>query len=140
MKTNSNTLFKTLEVHFTLCPEVETTNYFILHWPYHKNEIHILITSICSIKSSTLNQNGNNIIKILIYGFDSLSETKNKSILNATMKFLISSKCFHFLFLIFFSYCFFSDFLDNGNWWLCFLRNRVKFIYIEKNITKGHRH
>ena len=77
----------------TYSPEAET-NHFIVHHPYYENERHILFASICSIKSSILDQNDNNIVKTLLYGLDSLSEIQNTSILNATMKFLISSNHF----------------------------------------------
>ena len=74
--------------------EAETTIHFILHCPYYENERHILLASIRSIKSSILDQNDNNIVKTLLYGLSSLSETQNTSILNATMEFLISSNRF----------------------------------------------
>ena len=74
--------------------EAEITNHFIVHYPYYENERHILFASIRSIKSSSLDQNDNNIVKTLFYGLDSLSEIQNTSILNATMKFLISSNHF----------------------------------------------
>ena len=74
--------------------EAETTICFILHCPYYENERHILLASIRSIKSSILDQNGNNIVKTLLFGLDSLSETQNTSILNATMEFLIFSNRF----------------------------------------------
>ena len=72
----------------------ETTNHFILHCPYYENERHILLASIRGIKSSILDQNDNNIVKTLLYRLDSLNKTHNTSILNATMKFLISSNRF----------------------------------------------
>ena len=74
--------------------EAETTIHFILHCPYYENERHIFLAGIHSIKSSILDQNDNNIVKTLLYGLDSLSETQNTSILNATMEFLISSNRF----------------------------------------------
>ena len=78
----------TINLLCTCSLEVETTNHLILHCPYYENERRILLASICSIKSSILNQNDNNIVKTLLYGLDSLSETQNRSILNATMEFL----------------------------------------------------
>ena len=83
---DTNNLFCTCSL------EGETTNRFILHCLYYENERHIL--SIRSIKSSVLDQDDNNIFKILLYGFDSLMETQNTSILNAAMEFLISSNRF----------------------------------------------
>ena len=74
--------------------EAETTIHCILNCPYYENERHILLASIRSIKSSILDQNDNNIIKTLLYGLGSLSETQNTSILNATMEFLVSSNRF----------------------------------------------
>ena len=76
--------------------EAETTNHFTLHCPFYVNEGHILLASIRSIKirsiriPSILDQNDNDIVKKLLFGLGSLSETQNISILNATMKFLIS--------------------------------------------------
>ena len=74
--------------------EAETTNHFILHCLYYENERHILLTSICSIKISIWDKNDNSIVKTILYGLDSLSETQNTSILNATMEFLVSSNRF----------------------------------------------
>ena len=88
-------LFQIIINHIYTCSlEVKTTNQFILHRPYYENEPHILLASIRSIKSSFLDQNDNNIVKTLLYGFNSLSETQNTSILNATMEFLITSNRF----------------------------------------------
>ena len=53
--------------------EAEKRNHFILHYPYYENERHILLASIRSIKSSTLDQNDKKVVKILLYGLDSLS-------------------------------------------------------------------
>ena len=47
-----------------------------------------------SIKSGYLDQNDNKIVKTLLFGLDSLMETQNTSILNATMEFLMSSNRF----------------------------------------------
>ena len=58
----------------------------MLHCPYYEYERHILLASIYSIKSSILNQNNNNIVKTLLYGFGSLSETQNTIILNAIVQ------------------------------------------------------
>ena len=74
--------------------EGETTNHFILHCPCYEIKRHILFARIRNIKSSVLDQNDNKIVKTLLYGLDSPSETQNTSILNATMEFLISSNCF----------------------------------------------
>ena len=74
--------------------EAETTNHFILHCPFYENGHHILLVSIGSIRSSILDENDNNIVKTFLYGLDSLSETQNTSILNATMEFLMSSNRF----------------------------------------------
>ena len=57
--------------------EVETSNDFILYCPYYKNEPLIPLSSICSIKSSILDQNDNDKIKVLLYRLDSLSETQD---------------------------------------------------------------
>ena len=73
--------------------DIETTNHFILHFPYYGNERHILLASIRSVKSSILDQN-DNIVKALLSGLKSVSKTQNTSILNATMEFLISSNRF----------------------------------------------
>ena len=63
---------------YTCSLEAETLNHFILHCPYYENERHVLLASIRSIKSSILDQNDDNIVKILLYGVDSLSETEHK--------------------------------------------------------------
>ena len=50
----------------------------MLQCPYYENERHILLASICSIKSSILGQNDSNIVKTLLYALGSLSETEHK--------------------------------------------------------------
>ena len=74
--------------------EAETTIISYSIAPYYKNECQILLASIHGIKSSFLDQNDNNIVETLLYRLASLSETQNTSILNATIKFLISSNRF----------------------------------------------
>ena len=96
VSTDSNTHFKTLLIHFlcTCSLEAETTNHVILHCPYYENEDHNPLVSIRSVKSIVLDQIDNNIVKTLLYGLDSLSETQNTSILNDTMELLISCNRF----------------------------------------------
>ena len=119
--------------------EAKTTNHFILNCPYYENERRILLASIRSIKSSTLDQDGNNIVKTLLYGLDSLSETQNTSIFKATMLlakfdkynkvkcklgFSYNCACLHdiyftfnpFLFLLLILCCLFPGYFDEGNW------------------------
>ena len=90
---NSNTHFKTINPLCTCSLEAET-NHFIFHCSCYENERHILLACIRRIKSSILNQNDNNIVKTLLYGLGSRRETQKRSILNATMEFLISSNRF----------------------------------------------
>ena len=66
---------ETINPLFTCSLEAKTTNHFILHYPYYENEHHILLASIRSIKSSILYQNDDNVVKTLLYGLNSLSET-----------------------------------------------------------------
>ena len=58
---------------------------------YESNIFYIrnFLANIRSIKNSMLDQNDNNIVKTLLYGLDSISETEKTSILNATMEYLI---------------------------------------------------
>ena len=76
-------------------------NHVILHFPYYENEHHILLASIRNIKSSILDQNDDNLVKIVLYGLNlvlyglnNLNETQNTNILNVMMEFLISSNRF----------------------------------------------
>ena len=90
----------TINLLCTCSREVEK-NHVILHFPYYENERHILLVSIRNIKSSILDENDDNLVKIVLYGLNlvlyglnSLNETQNTNILNVMMEFLKSSNRF----------------------------------------------
>ena len=70
--------FKHLFEPFSTCSLEAETNHLILHCPNYENECLILLANIRSNKGSVLDQNNNNIVKTLLYGLDSLSETQHK--------------------------------------------------------------
>ena len=57
--------------------EAETRNHFILHCLHYENNGHVLLASICSIKSSILDRNDNNILKTLLDGLNLTSIIKS---------------------------------------------------------------
>ena len=67
--------------------------------PYHVfiSNVHVCsftCTDVLIYEGLILDQNDNNIVKTLPYGLDSFSETRDRSILNSTMEFVISSSRF----------------------------------------------
>ena len=64
---------------------VETTTHYLLHCPLFSDEILILINNILSLNDSRFSE-------VLLFGNSSFNNTKNTSILNTTIKYIVSSK------------------------------------------------
>ena len=67
--------------------DVETTTHYRLHCPLFSDESLILINNI-------LNLNDSRFSEVLLFGNSSFNNTKNTSILNTTIEYIVSSKRF----------------------------------------------
>ena len=71
---------------------VETTTHYLLHCPLFSDERLILINNIRNIDNNILNLNDSRFSEVLLFGNSSFNNTKNTSILNTTIKYIVSSK------------------------------------------------
>ena len=74
--------------------DVETTTHYLLHCPLFSDERLILINNIRNIDNNILNLNDSRFSEVLLFGNSSFSNTKNTSILNTTIEYIVSSKRF----------------------------------------------
>ena len=74
--------------------DVETTTHCLLHCPLFSDERLILINNIRNIDNNILNLNDSRFSEVLLFGNSSFSNTKNTSILNTTIEYIVSSKRF----------------------------------------------
>ena len=81
----------TLNTSCTCSLEAKTIAHFILYCPYYENERRILLASILDIQNNILDENEYKNFKSLPYRNFNHSETQNTDILNATVKFFLSS-------------------------------------------------
>ena len=70
---------------------VESTTHFFLHCTHFSNQRLTLINKIKDIDKHIFDKNDSLITQTLLFGDEKLSITDNKSILEATIQFLISS-------------------------------------------------
>ena len=70
---------------------VESTTHFFLHCTHFSNQRLTLINKIKDIDKRIFDKNDSLITQNLLFGDEKLSTTDNKSILEATIQFLISS-------------------------------------------------
>ena len=73
---------------------VESTTHFFLHCTHFSNQRLTLINKIKDIDKRIFDKNDSLITQTLLFGDEKLSITDNKSILEATIQFLISSARF----------------------------------------------
>ena len=73
--------------------DVETTTHYLL--PSFFGEILILINKIWNIDNDILNLDNFRFLEVLLFGNSSFDNTKNTSILNTTIKHIVSSKKFY---------------------------------------------
>ena len=70
--------------------DVETTTHYLLHCPLFSDERLILINNIRNIDNNILNLNDSRFS----FGNSSFNKTKNTSVLNTTIEYIVSSKRF----------------------------------------------
>ena len=72
--------------------DVERTTHYTLHCPLFSDERLILINNIRNIGNNILNLNDSRFSEVLLFGNSSFNNTKNTSILNTTIEYIVSSK------------------------------------------------
>ena len=78
-----------------LCEQgVEDTHHFLLFCPYYATQRAILITSVNEILLNNNLPPFENQMQLLLYGNDSLSDSDNRKVLEATLKFIKDSRRF----------------------------------------------
>ena len=74
--------------------DVAITTHYLLHCLLFSDERLILINNIRNMDSNILNLNDCRFSEVLLFGSSSFNNTKNKSILNTTIDYIVSSKRF----------------------------------------------
>ena len=97
------------------------THYSLLHCPLFSDERLILMNNIRNIDNNILNLNDSRFSEVFFFGNCSFNNTKNRSILKTTIKYIVSSKRFEvplfdsswhgcFIYLLLFIFISFSSF------------------------------
>ena len=74
--------------------DIETTCHFLLHCPNFINERSLLLSNVSRLNKDNLPCWDTSVIKLLLYGDDSLDLVTNTLILNDSVDFISSSKRF----------------------------------------------
>ena len=74
--------------------DIETTVYYLLHCPIFSDERSIIFNNIRSIDENVLSGTDPRISEALLFGISSFNDTKNTSILNTSIDYILSSKRF----------------------------------------------
>ena len=74
--------------------DIETTVCYLLHCTIFSDERSIFLKSIRSIDENVLSGNGSRISETLSFGISSFNDTKNTSISNTTIDYILSTNRF----------------------------------------------
>ena len=74
--------------------DIETTVHYLLHCPIFSDERSIFLNNIRSIDENILSGSDSRISETLLFGISSFNDTKNTSILNTTIDYILSTKRF----------------------------------------------
>ena len=74
--------------------DIETTVHYLLHCPIFSDERSIFFNNIRSINEYVLSGSDSRISETLLFGISSFNDTKNTSILNTTIDYILSTKIF----------------------------------------------
>ena len=74
--------------------DIETTLHYLLHCPIFSDERLIFFNNIRSIDENVLSGSDPKISDTLLFGISSFNDTKNTSILNTTIDYILSTKRF----------------------------------------------
>ena len=89
---------------FNCWTDIEITTHYLLHCPLFSDERLILINNIRNIDNNILNLNDSRFSEVLLFGNSSFNNTKNISILNTTIEYIVSSKRFEVPLYVWLSY------------------------------------
>ena len=76
------------------CGKGTETVYYLLHSPIFSDERSIFFKNIQSIDENVLRGSDSRISETLLFGISSFNDTKNTSILNSTIDYILSAKRF----------------------------------------------
>ena len=74
--------------------DIETTLHYLLHCPIFSDERLIFFNNIRSIDENVLSGSDSRISETLLFGISSFNDTKNTSILNTAIDYILSTKRF----------------------------------------------
>ena len=74
--------------------DIETTVHYLLHCPIFSDERSIFFNNFRSIDENVLSGSDSRISETLLFGISSFNDTKNTSILNTTVYYILSTKRF----------------------------------------------
>ena len=74
--------------------DVETTVHYVLHCLIFSDERSIFLNNIRGIDENVLSGSDSRISETLLFGISSFNDTKNASILNTTVDYILSTKRF----------------------------------------------
>ena len=69
--------------------DIETSSYYLFHCPDYLQERMTLLNTVRLIDTNILDLSNDQLTEILLYGKENLNNMNNRSILNATIKYLI---------------------------------------------------
>ena len=74
--------------------DIETTVHYLLHCPIFSNERSIFFNNIRSIDENVSSESDSRVSETLLFGISSFNDTKNASILNTIIDYILSNKRF----------------------------------------------
>ena len=74
--------------------DIETTVHYLLHCPIFSDERSIFFNNFRSIDENVLSGSDSRISETLLFGISSFNDTKNTSILNTTIGYILTTKRF----------------------------------------------
>ena len=75
-----------------MCPEIQTTTYFLLHCPLFQSARQSLLINIKKIDESILKKHDEFITKTPLYGDNKFDLSYNESIISSTIELIVSTE------------------------------------------------
>ena len=75
---------------------IETTTHFFLHCANFNTQRQTLFDKIATIGTNILTENNNSIVSVLLFGKQDCEKSCNKSVINATIEFILSTESIYF--------------------------------------------
>ena len=73
---------------------IETTIHFFLHWANFNTQRQTLFDKIATVDTNILTENDDSIVSVLLFVKQNCEKPCNKSIINATIEFILSNERF----------------------------------------------